>query len=125
MGGVALMFQTVGSVEISAESREFEPRIGFVNRWELQNVHEYPNPRGTAWTATLCFGGLPVGLVENMGDGGSSWPMFNSSSLEDVWFSDIREAYLDADQERFIGYLVSSYDGLRIQVSRRGDDSVA
>lgn len=122
---MALMFQTVGRVEVSADKREFEPLIGFVNRWKLQNVREYPNPRGTAWTATLCFGGVPVGLVENMGDGGASWPMFNSASLEDVWFTDIRAAYLEADQERFIGYLVSSYDGVRIQVSRSGDDSVA
>lgn len=121
------MFQSVQNADVSVSTREhveeLKPRVGFINRWALENLHEYPNSRGTAWTATLCLDGLPVGLVENMGDGGSSWPMFNSSAIEDVWFSDIHVAFPDAHQERFIGLLTAGYGGVRISVTRRGDES--
>ena len=126
---MALMFRTVGKAAASSQAHgqaeDLAPRVGFINRWELENLHEYANPRGTAWTATLCFGGLPVGLIENMGDGGTSWPMFNSSAIEDVWFTDIHEAYFDADQKRFIAFLETAYDGVRVLVNRHGDESVA
>jgi|APCry1669189034_1035192.scaffolds.fasta_scaffold64163_2 hypothetical protein len=107
------------------DSERFKPRVGFVNRWELENLREYANPRGIAWTATLCFGGLAVGLVENMGDGGVSWPLFNSSTMEDVWLMDLDAAYSDADQQRFIDFLVASYDGVRVRVDRHSAESVA
>ena len=121
------MGQMFRDVDVSShgDAARLSPRVGFINRWELENLCEYPNQHGVAWTATLCFGGLPVGMVENIGNGGTSWPMFNSSSMEDVWLMDLDAAYEDADQERFITFLASSYDGVRVRVDRYSSGSVA